>query len=300
MSEKQIQRPHGHDDSVFIVSVSGGKDSTATVLALREAEIHARYVFSDTGWEAPETYEYLDTLTRVLGITIDRVGVPGGMLAKIEQRAGFPARMQRWCTRELKVLPIREYHDRVGAETDADTVSVTGIRAEESSRRAAMPAFEYDERWGGYVWRPLMDWAVSDVLAIHHRHGVPIHPLYRVGFSRVGCWPCIYSNKADVKLWAETDPQAVENLADLERATTAERARRNAEEPGRYKHPQATYFQSRVQNHDGTYSPMTVREVVAWARTDRGGRQLPLVQEQPDTGCFRWGLCDAPSGEEAA
>jgi 3'-phosphoadenosine 5'-phosphosulfate sulfotransferase (PAPS reductase)/FAD synthetase len=37
-----------------IASVSGGKDSTALILALREAEIPARYVFADTGWEAPD------------------------------------------------------------------------------------------------------------------------------------------------------------------------------------------------------------------------------------------------------
>ena len=56
-----------------IASVSGGKDSTALILALREAEIPARHVFADTGWEAPETYEYLDLLRARLGITIDVV-----------------------------------------------------------------------------------------------------------------------------------------------------------------------------------------------------------------------------------
>jgi 3'-phosphoadenosine 5'-phosphosulfate sulfotransferase (PAPS reductase)/FAD synthetase len=50
----KIVRPVGHDSSVFVVSASGGKDSTATILAMREAEIPCRYVFADTGWEEPE------------------------------------------------------------------------------------------------------------------------------------------------------------------------------------------------------------------------------------------------------
>ena len=43
-------------DLPVVASVSGGKDSTALILALREAGIPARYVFADTLWEAQETY----------------------------------------------------------------------------------------------------------------------------------------------------------------------------------------------------------------------------------------------------
>lgn len=42
-----------------VCSVSGGKDSTAMCLWLRENGIPFRAVFCDTGWEAEETYEYL-------------------------------------------------------------------------------------------------------------------------------------------------------------------------------------------------------------------------------------------------
>ncbi len=72
----------------IIASVSGGKDSTGLILALREAEIPARHVFSDTGWEAPETYAYLDTLRARLGIVIDVVRCEiGGMPQAVRARA---------------------------------------------------------------------------------------------------------------------------------------------------------------------------------------------------------------------
>lgn len=292
-----IQRPVGHDDSVFVVSVSGGKDSTATLLAMIEAGIPFRAVFADTGWEAPETYDHLGVIERELGITIDRVGVPGGMRAKIRARAGFPARMQRWCTRELKVEPLRAYHDAI----DGETVSVVGLRAEESEARAAMAVFEFDQRWGGYVWRPILNWSVTDVLAIHHRFGVPVNPLYKRGHSRVGCWPCIYASKEQIRLWAEQDPASVAEIAALETECESLRAERNAVEPGRYSHTEASYFQSRraSKGPDGkrVYLPMAVAEVVAWSKTAAGGAQGVLIREAPDSGCFRWGMCEPPSEE---
>jgi len=114
-------------DLPVVASVSGGKDSTALILALREAGIPARYVFADTLWEADETYVYLDFLRRVLGIVIDVVGAPGGMEARCRHRAGFPGRMQRFCTRELKLDPLRAYHDRIIDEAGHDTISAMRV-----------------------------------------------------------------------------------------------------------------------------------------------------------------------------
>lgn len=61
---------------LHVVSMSGGKDSTAT--ALVALELHrrdaCRFVFADTGNEHESTYAYaLDYLPRVLGITVDVV-----------------------------------------------------------------------------------------------------------------------------------------------------------------------------------------------------------------------------------
>ena len=57
-----------------VVSMSGGKDSTATALLCRVLEPHdtIRYVFADTGNEHEATVEYtLDYLPRKLGVKID-------------------------------------------------------------------------------------------------------------------------------------------------------------------------------------------------------------------------------------
>lgn len=344
MSVPVIAIPEGHEDSVFVVSVSGGKDSTATLLlmlALRarlaaEGErMDLRFVFADTAWEAQETYEHIALLERTLGITVDRVGTPGGMVAKIRARAGFPARKQRWCTRELKVLAIRAYHNEIAEREGVDTVSVLGIRAAESEDRALMPAFGFDDLWDGYVWRPMIDADVSDVLAVHHAHGVPVNPLYRLGFSRVGCNPCIYATKEEIDLTAKHFPARIDQIRSLEAEVEAERVERNGVTPDRYKHGVATFFQAKLVERyittrlwvatpkkgkpkgklapvqgdppDGAkpgswravrvpvYKPMRIDDIVAWSRTSRGGRQLKVLQEPPEGGCFRWGMCEPPS-----
>lgn len=275
-------------DLLCVVSLSGGKDSTATAIALRDADIPARYVFADTGWEAPETYTHLELLRSRLG-PIEVVGVPGGMREKIRQRAGFPTRLARWCTSELKVKPIQAFHEELRRTTGKDTVNVVGVRADESPSRSLLTSWEDDPDWGGFVWRPILNWKVRDVLAAHIRAGIPIHPLYRRGHNRVGCWPCIFASKEELRLLAVHNPERIEELAELEATCTALRASRNQETPGRYAHAQATFFQARLGS-----APMSIKDIIAWSMTSRGGRQLQLLPEPPSGGCFRWGLCDLP------
>lgn len=293
----KIEIPAEVANCEVICSVSGGKDSAALVLALREAEVPARYVFADTAWEHEATYAHLDTMRRVLGITIDVVGVEGGMVARARYRAGFPIRLGRWCTQELKLEPLRSYNDRIIDETGRDTVNAMGVRAEESAKRAQMPIWEFADDWGGFCWRPLLHWTIADVLEIHRRHGLPMNPLYHMGFDRVGCFPCIFAGRNEVSGIARVAPERVSVIADLEREFTALRATRNAEhvaagKPGlRYKHPQATFFQARDRK-DG--KPQTILDVVDWAQTARGGRQRLLFDPAPTGGCMRWGMCETP------
>jgi 3'-phosphoadenosine 5'-phosphosulfate sulfotransferase (PAPS reductase)/FAD synthetase len=107
-----------------IVSLSGGKDSTALALYMQQhyPQIPVEYVFCDTGCELPETYDYLERLEALLGARIERLSALDhlGVARKLgrtpfdivlyEVYGGFlPSPRARWCTRILKIKPFEAY-----------------------------------------------------------------------------------------------------------------------------------------------------------------------------------------------
>ena len=56
-----------------ILGLSGGKDSTALAIYMRDRVPEMEYFFCDTGAELPETYEYLAKLEVYLGKKIVRL-----------------------------------------------------------------------------------------------------------------------------------------------------------------------------------------------------------------------------------
>ena len=55
-----------------ILGLSGGKDSSALAIYMRDKVPEMEYAFCDTGKELPETYEFLDRLEAFLGEKIER------------------------------------------------------------------------------------------------------------------------------------------------------------------------------------------------------------------------------------
>jgi 3'-phosphoadenosine 5'-phosphosulfate sulfotransferase (PAPS reductase)/FAD synthetase len=84
-----------HREVVHVVSVSGGKDSTATLLlALRRVpRERLRAIFCDTGNEIAVTYRYLDDLEAHLGLRIERL--KADFTREIAAKRRFIARDQR-------------------------------------------------------------------------------------------------------------------------------------------------------------------------------------------------------------
>ena len=58
-----------------LLGLSGGKDSSALAVYMRDRVPDMEYFFSDTGKELPETYEFLDRLEVFLGKPIARLNM---------------------------------------------------------------------------------------------------------------------------------------------------------------------------------------------------------------------------------
>ena len=187
---------HIDGDPLVIASISGGKDSAAVSLWLRGQGIEHERVFADTGWESWITYSYMDAVLRPALGPIDVVrSEVGGMAGLVRKKAMFPGGTRRFCTDELKMKPIVAHMLKRAKETGRPVVSVVGVRAAESSKRAGMPEWDgYTSRAGDFdIWRPLIKWTEQDVIDIHHDHQLAPNPLYLHGARRVGCWPCIHA-----------------------------------------------------------------------------------------------------------
>lgn len=272
-----------------VASISGGKDSAAMSLYLTELGIEHDRVFCDTGWEHELTYEYLKgPLEQKLG-PITWLNPKRKMEELILHKGMFPGRLRRFCTQELKVYPLAEYINARMAE-GAEIVNAIGIRAAESEARAKMPEWEWQQNFDCEVWRPLLKWTEQQVIDMHKRHDLPPNPLYLKGFSRVGCFPCIYARKEEIKKVADLAPARIDRIRALETQVIKEATER-AEARGEELVPNSLgWFQAKGS---GGGQRWPIDEVVKWSRTSHGGRQFELFEtDVKDQGCMRWGLCD--------
>ena len=293
------------EDRPLVVSVSGGKDSTAMALWLIDQGLKDRctFVFADTKWEHPELYRYIDeVLEPILGkiYRITSSKYPGGMPDMVRTKGAFPQRMIRFCTEHLKVNPQKEFLQKFREETGQDPINCVGIRAQESIRRSKFEEWENGGPMRCDTWRPLIDWLVSDVVDIHTRHKVPPCSLYlrnKHASNRVGCYPCIMSRKSEIRAVAEADPWRIDEIRQLEKEvgdameSSLEAKGQTLEELGRAR---PGFFQSK----EGDGKTWPIDKVVEWSKTSRGGKQFELFTAD-EPGCQMWGLCDMGDGENA-
>lgn len=297
---------------INVISISGGKDSTAMwLLALERDTPNLKVVFSDVGHEHPETYKYIDYLEKELGpITrikpdfsqqimrkrevVDTKWRKEGVSEKIIQQAlevlhptgnpyldlciwkgRFPSKMAQFCTVELKVRPMFDQIYMKIFEAGNHAISWQGIRAQESKKRSAMPEIEYTPE-GYTIYRPILSWDVYDVFKQHDKHGIKPNPLYKLGMGRVGCMPCINSTKKELYEISRRFPEEIERIARWEEIVS------KASKQGT-----ATIFTSDHRGHG-------IHDVVEWSKTTYGGVQydlLKLMEEIPMCSS-QYGLCE--------
>lgn len=266
-----------------VASISGGKDSAAMSLWLTEQGIEHDRIFADTGWEHPLTYAHVrGVLTQRLG-PITELRAPLSMVELIRKKSMFPSRVARFCSTELKFKVVQAHLK----SCDDDHVNAIGIRRAESADRRSALEWEWNPDLDCEVWRPLVSWSRADVIEIHRRHRLPLNPLYLMGASRVGCWPCINASKKEIALVARTDPGRIAEIRALEQEieqTWLGRIAANGED--RDKEP-PRFFTLRPDGKTHVRAP--IDDVVAWAQSGRA--EPPSLF---DDGCMRWGLCEAP------
>ncbi len=185
ISKKFLRRFIDWVDTV-IVPWSGGKDSTAALLLTLEVfpRSKVKVLFSDTGTEFPWTIEYVEEVSRKLGIEVVKVyaGIDRGLL---EEGMPMPTHDNRWCTgRKITSVTLG-----LSKLSSGNTLIVTGDRDAESRRRSVRPPIRIVDKQT-LVATPLKLWSAAHVQLYILWKGLPLNPLYERGFYRIGCYIC--------------------------------------------------------------------------------------------------------------
>ncbi|QKJ87458.1 Phosphoadenosine phosphosulfate reductase [Paramixta manurensis] len=234
----------------------------------------------------------------------------------------FPMLRDRFCTDELKIQIAYDAAIRPMLDEGEVVVQWSGVRGDESSKRAGYDRFAVDMRDEGYLFNflPIHQWTAADVFALHRYFGIKPNPLYLQGASRVGCMNCVLCNKEEISETAARWPEHIEKHRQWEmkvrlasrwvhwmstgtvsqawvnsiigfreitnrRGETVKVRRLLGDVPRLYG------LDTEVQHLDwsGFYGPRggmgapSVTEVVEWARTGRGGKVYDLVKASLNT-----------------
>lgn len=180
-----------------VLSLSGGKDSAALAIYMRDRVPNMEYIFSDTRKELKETYEYLERIEDYLGVRVNRLNAELGFDHWLDVYGGMiPSNHRRWCTKMLKLKPFEDF---IGADP---VLNYVGLRADEnrsgyiSHKPNITPVYPFQED----------GLKLPDIEEILRTSGVGMPPYTKWGRSRSGCFFCFYQQKIEWVRLKETYP----------------------------------------------------------------------------------------------
>ncbi len=193
-----------------ILALSGGKDSSALAVYMKDKVPEMEYVFCDTEKELDETYEYMQRLSQYLGKPIQTLKYKAGYgfdeILKLK-RGFLPSQQSRWCTEYLKLKP---YEDFIG---DDEVISYVGIRADEpwrtgyqSTKKNIKTVFPFRD---GNIRK-------ADVFKILDNAGLGV-PSYYEWRSRSGCFFCFFQKRIEWVGLMERHPHLFKQAMNYEK-----------------------------------------------------------------------------------
>lgn len=205
---------------LHVVSLSGGKDSTAMLLRMLEEGWPVDIIlFCDTGLEFEAMYDHIDKLESYIGMPITRISsehsfeylfleyTPKRKNPALAGNKGFSwaGPRNRWCTATLKTRVIDRYLKDLSK--DHEIIHYVGIAADEPRRVR-------DMRY------PLVEWGMTeaDCLVYCQERGFDWGGLYDI-FHRVSCWCCPLQSYEELRKLRKHFPEKWEKLRQWDKQT---------------------------------------------------------------------------------
>lgn len=198
----EVEKPVRH-----LLGLSGGKDSSALAIYMRDRVPEMEYFFADTGAELPETLAYIELLEDYLGKPIERLNSTKDFAYYLKLNGNFlPTARSRWCTTNLKIKPFEEY---VGNDT---AITYVGIRADELHRRGYLSTKPNISATYPFIEDDLNK---EDIFNILKSSGIGV-PKYYDWRSRSGCFFCFFQRKEEWIGLSEKHPELFQKAMEFE------------------------------------------------------------------------------------
>lgn len=141
--------------------------------------------FINTGFHFAETYQYVDDISQLLGISPIFLKSPvSKLLQKDSSNRFFYVEDTDYCCHINKTLPL----DNVLKQYD---VWISGLRKDQSKFRNQLPVFQ-DFKFNTIKYHPILDWNNKMIAAYRQKFYLPPHPLEAQGYLSIGCKPCTF------------------------------------------------------------------------------------------------------------
>ena len=189
----KLLREHEPPEGYFLC-FSGGKDSVVIYDLAVKAGVKFDAHHNITTVEPPEIMKFI----RDNYPDVESVHPKKSMYQLIVEKKIPPLRMSRYCCSELK------------EHAGKDRIKITGIRSEESPRRAKRPQIDQDRYGKGFFVHVIKDWTEKDIWQYIHENNLPYCKLYDEGFKRIGCVLCPFESFDNVQRDLEKFPAIVD------------------------------------------------------------------------------------------
>lgn len=204
----------------FYLAFSGGKDSQVVMELCKMAGVKFVPHYSVTGNDPPENVAFIrKNYPEVIWEH------PKEKFFALVEKKGMPTMQKRFCC------------DRIKERMGAGCVVLTGVRAEESKKRAGYAETEVFSRRKEHqgrdrarsvedimenehqcikgkdrvMLRPILAWTEEDVWGFIHGRHLPVNPCY-TSLGRVGCMFCPFATKRQLEVYEDRYPKMLDCL----------------------------------------------------------------------------------------
>lgn len=187
----------------YVVGYSGGADSQVALDLALKLHDDVEIVFIDTSIEFPETKAMLLKTAKHHGLPIKTLRAGKTFEEYLESFGGmYPSWRRRWCQDRLKERPLTRYINSLKVPVTV----IDGIRRDESAARKKRSPLEPHKSGKWDIDHIIFEWDKRAVFDHIRENKLPLNPLYKLGYSRVSCWFCPFTPKAENALLRKTHP----------------------------------------------------------------------------------------------